>query len=182
MLNGDTSEFDIRIKDNFFSEKDFNFIKNVSKKINFGSVNIRYSNKNDHVFFTTDAPKKICDIVSKKVSDFFKINILNISLCQFSLVAKSNKVEVHNDKCENTNFQTILYIEGNEDIHCGTGFYVAKGRNKLTLNSHIGFKPNRIVSWSANVYHAPLSFSDEYKPRISLITQYKLKQRSKNAK
>lgn len=169
------SEFDIRIKDNFFSKKDFNYIKNFSKKINFGALDIAYTGNNNHVFFTKNAPQEICDIVFKKVSDFFKIKILNISLCQYSLVAKSSKVEVHNDLSENTNFQTILYIDGNEDIHCGTGFYTTKDKNTFTLNSHIGFKPNRIVSWGANVYHAPLSFTDSYKKRISLITQYKIK-------
>ncbi len=174
MLDEDATEFDIRIKDNFFSEKDFNLIKNVSKKINFGAVNIRYTNQNNHVFFTTGAPQEICDIVYKIVSNFFKIKILDMRLCQYSLVAKSSKIEVHNDKSEHTNFQTILYIDGDEDIHCGTGFYIEKGKDSFELNSHIGFRPNRIVSWSSNVYHAPLSFTDSYKKRISLITQYKI--------
>jgi len=174
----DTTEFDIRIKDNFFSKKTFNKIKSFAKKINFSSQEIGYNNKEGHVFFTSNAPKEIVDIISKKVSDFFKVNILDISLCQYSLVAKSDKTEVHNDKRENTNFQTIFYIDGNEDIHCGTGFYTYhKKSDKYVLNTHIGFKPNRIVSWGADVYHAPLSFSDSYKKRISLITQYKIEEK-----
>jgi len=178
MLNEDVSQFDIRIKDNFFSKEEFDKIKTVAKSINFGAINIKYFNQKNHVFFTTDAPQKICDIISKRVSDFFKINILNIPLCQYSLVAKSDKVEVHNDKNENTNFQTILYIEGNEHVHCGTGFYTyEKESDNYILDTHIGFKPNRIVSWSADVYHAPLSFTDSYKKRISLITQYKIEEK-----
>tara|TARA_R100000951_G_C2553308_1_gene153171 strand:+ start:96 stop:638 length:543 start_codon:yes stop_codon:yes gene_type:complete len=180
MLNEDTTEFDIRIKDNFFSKEDFNYIKNVSKKINFDALQIQYENnekKNYHVFFTANAPKEICNIVYKRVSNFFKIKILDMRLCQYSLVAKSNTVEVHNDKTENTNFQTILYIDGNENIHCGTGFYTEKGKDNFELNSHIGFKPNRIVSWGSNVYHAPLSFTDSYTKRISLITQYKIEEK-----
>jgi|TARA_R110002012_G_C11335592_1_gene577605 hypothetical protein len=175
MLDEDATEFDIRIKDNFFSKEDFNYIKDVSKKISFDSLQLQYSKKkNHHVFFTTNASKEICDIVYKRVSNFFKIKILDMRLCQYSLVAKSSKVEVHNDKSEHTNFQTILYIDGDEDIHCGTGFYIEKGKDSFELNSHIGFRPNRIVSWSSNVYHAPLSFTDSYKKRISLITQYKI--------
>ena len=174
MLNEDPTEFDIRIKDNFFSKKDFNYIKTVATNIKFSGLGIAYSDNKNHVFFTTNAPKEICDIVSKTVSDFFKIKILNIPLCQYSLVAKSDKVEAHNDSNDNTNFQTILYIDGNEDIHCGTAFYTAKGKDNYVLNSHIGFKPNRIVSWGSNVFHAPLSFTDSYKKRISLITQYKI--------
>jgi len=175
-MNKDNTEFDIRIKDNFLSKEEFNKVKYIGKNINFHANDIGYSGKNGHVFFTKDAPKEILDILYKRVSDFFKINILNINLCQYSMVAKSNKTEVHNDKSEETNFQTIFYIEGNEDIHCGTGFYIkGKKENDLILNTHIGFKPNRIVSWASNVFHAPLSFTDSYKNRISLITQYKIK-------
>tara|TARA_R110000796_G_scaffold194843_1_gene311210 strand:- start:48 stop:602 length:555 start_codon:yes stop_codon:yes gene_type:complete len=174
ILSEDSTEFDIRIKDNFFSKEDFNYIKNVAKNIKFGSLNLTYGENKNHVFFTTKAPKEICDIISKRVSDFFKIKILNIPLCQYSLVAKSDKVEAHNDSDDNTNFQTIIYIDGNEDIHCGTAFYTAKGKDNYVLNSHIGFRPNRIVSWGPNVYHAPLNFTDSFKKRISLITQYKI--------
>ena len=174
ILSEDPTEFDIRIKDNFFSKEDFNHIKNVAKNINFDSLNINYSGKKNHVFFTTNAPKEICDIVYKRVSDFFKIKILKLTLCQYSLVAKSDKVQVHRDLSDATNFQTIIYIEGDENIHSGTGFYIEKEKNKYELNTHIGFKPNRIVSWASNVYHAPLSFTDSYKKRISLIAQYKI--------
>ena len=178
MLNKEETEFDVRIKDNFFSKEDFNHIKNVARNINFGSLNINYSGTKNHVFFTTDAQKEICDIVYKRVSDFFKIKILKLTLCQYSLVAKSDKVQVHKDFSDTTNFQTIIYIDGNKDIHCGTGFYTRIGEDEYVLNSHIGFKPNRIVSWGSDVYHAPLSFTDSYKKRISLITQYKIEKKT----
>jgi hypothetical protein len=178
MLNEDTSEFDIRIKDNFFSKEDFDYIKNFAKSTSFSALNIGYGNQVNHVWHTADVSKKINDIIFKRVSDFFKVKILNINLSQLSLVSKSDKVEVHNDKSDMTNFQTILYIDGNESIHCGTGFYTYGGEgNKYILNTHIGFKPNRIVSWNADVYHAPLSFTDSYKKRISLITQYKIEEK-----
>jgi len=170
----DSTEFDIRIKDNFFSKEDFNHIKNFAKNINFSGLNAVYAGEEKHVWFTTNAPKEICDIVCKRVSDFFKIKILKLNLCQYSLVAKSDKTEVHKDYNDHCNFQTIVYIDGNEDIHCGTGFYTKIGEYEYRLNSHIGFKPNRIVSWGSDVYHAPLSFTDSYKKRISLITQYKI--------
>ena len=104
------------------------------------------------------------------------MKILSINLNQFSLVSKSEKVEVHIDASKITNFQTILYIDGNENVHSGTGFYVKKDKDNFELNTHIGFRPNRIVSWASNVYHAPLSFTDSFKPRTSLLTQYKINQ------
>ena len=39
MLSEDPSEFDIRIKDIFFSKKDFNYIKTVATNIKFGGQN-----------------------------------------------------------------------------------------------------------------------------------------------
>jgi hypothetical protein len=167
------TEFDIKIKDNFLNQKDFNIIKSIAKNTVFGSDDIAYTKKSGHVFFTSDAPKEVVDILYKNVSNFFKIKILNINLCKYTMVAKSDVAQVHNDVSEQTNFQSIFYIEGNQDMHCGTGFYI-KNKDKYDLNSHIGFRPNRIVTWDANVYHAPLSFVDSFTKRISLITQYKI--------
>jgi len=174
MLNENT-DFNIRIKDNFFSNENFNYIKNVSKNIKFGPINLTYNNGNskDHVFFTTDAPQKVRNILNKEISNFFKVKNLNINTCQYSLVAKSDKTQVH-DHPEKIDLSCIIYIDGDENIHCGTGFYVKKDDNTFELNTHVGFKPNRIVSWESNVWHAPLSFTDSYKKRISLITQYKI--------
>jgi len=170
----DDSEFDIRIKDNFLSKKDFEIISNIGNKINFNSNDLTYTGKTNHVWFTANAPQIVIDIIKKNVSKFFNFEILKLSVCQYSMVSKSQKVEAHNDSDDKNDFQTILYVKGNKHIHSGTGFYIQEG-NKHILNTHVGFKPNRIVSWTPNVYHAPLSFTDEYQPRISLITQYKLK-------
>ena len=176
LINKDKSEFDIRIKDNFLNQEDFNKIKSYSKNIHWQPMGVCYDPTTPtHVWFTDNAPKEITDIMEKEVSKFFKIKILNIKLNQFSLVSKSKKVEAHTDISEITNFQTILYIDGDETVHSGTGFYIKKSKNNFELNTHIGFRPNRIVSWTSNVWHAPLSFTDTFKPRTSLITQYKIR-------
>ena len=175
MLSENT-EFNITIKDNFFSKEDFDYIENISKITNFGPINLTYDSghSKNHVFFTAHAPQKVCNIVTQKISNFFKIKNLKINTCQYSLVAKSDKTEVH-DHPEDTDLSCIIYISGDENIHCGTGFYVKKNENNsFELNTHIGFKQNRMVSWQSNVWHAPLSFTDSYKKRISLITQFKI--------
>ena len=174
MLNDDT-EFDIRIKDNFLNQEDFNKIKSYVKNIRWQPMALSYSSTNPtHVWFTDNAPKEITNIMEKEVSKFFNVKILNTNLNQFSLVSKSKKVEAHIDISEITNFQTILYIDGDESVHSGTGFYIKKDKDNFELNTHIGFRPNRIVSWTSNVWHAPLSFTDTFKPRISLLTQFKI--------
>ena len=170
------SEFDIRIKDNFLNEEDFNEIKSYIKNIHWQPAALSYSPDNPtHVWFTDNAPKEITKLIEKEVSKFFNVKILNTNLNQFSLVSKSKKVEAHIDISEITNFQTILYIDGDDSVHSGTGFYIKKDENNFELNTHIGFRPNRIVSWASNVWHAPLSFTETFKPRVSLLTQYKIK-------
>jgi len=168
-------EFDIQIKDSFLNKKDFNEIKSYSKKILWKPIKLAYDEKNPkHVWFTEDCSEKISKILSKEVSRFFKIEILKIVTCQYSFVAKSNKTEVHHDGDGEHNFQVIFYIDGDENIHCGTGFYTKKDDNSFDLNTHIGFRPNRIVTWTSGIYHAPLSFTDDFKSRISIIAQYKI--------
>lgn len=170
MLN----EFNIQIKDNFLNNKDFDKIKSYVKNISWKPINLVYDEKNPkHVWFTENCPEEISKILSKKVSKFFNIEILKINTCQYTFVAKSKKTELHHDGNSGHDFQIILYIEGNENVHCGTGFYIKKDDGSFDLNTHIGFKPNRIVSWSSGIYHAPLSFDDDFKPRISIIAQYK---------
>ena len=133
MLDEDTTEFDIRIKDNFFSKEDFNYIKDVSKKISFDSLQLQYSKKkNHHVFFTTNASKEICDIVYKRVSNFFKIKILDMRLCQYSLVNISNSINSgelipmlypYCTVCRNRGY-LVIYIGEHAFIHCGTRVYI----------------------------------------------------------
>jgi len=172
------SLFDIRIKDNFLNENDFNKVKSYIKTIQWTPTKIVYDNKNPkHVWFTEAAPDEIKNIMLNEVSNFFNLKILQSDVCHYTFVLKSQKIEVHNDKAENTNFQTIFYIEGDENVHAGTGFYIKKDTDTYELNTHVGFKPNRIVSWDSNVYHAPLSFTEQFKPRISLITQYKVEKK-----
>ena len=176
MLNDDT-EFDIRIKDNFLNQEDFDKIKSYIKDKCWQPMGVTLSPPNSsvtHVWFTYKAPKEITDIMEKEVSKFFNIKILSTNLNYFSFVSRSKKVEVHTDISEITNFQTILYIDGDDSIHSGTGFYIKKDKDNFELNTHIGFKPNRIVSWTSNVPHAPLSFTETFKPRVSLLTQYRI--------
>jgi len=170
------TKFDIKIKDNFFSKEDFDKIYSTGENMSFVPDQLVYNDaQNSHVWFTKDAPEDIQKIIIKNVSKYFNKKIIKLPVCQYTFVFKSDKVEAHMDANPDNDFQTLIYVKGNPEIHCGTGFYVEKD-NEYVLNTHVGFMPNRLVSWTPNVYHAPLSFTDEFKPRISLTTQYKFKE------
>ena len=54
------TEFDIRIKDNFLNEEDYNKIKLYTKSIFWKPTSLSYSTNNPtHVWFTDDAPDEI---------------------------------------------------------------------------------------------------------------------------
>ena len=171
--------FDIKIKDKFLSKDDFDVVYNTAQSLRFKANSLGYDNgvkKDKHVWFTVDAPENVQNILIKSVSKYFDIEIKKLTVCQYTFVFKSKHTQVHNDTDKDNNFQTIIYVKGKDDIHSGTGFYIEKNGRHI-LNTHIGFMQNRLVSWTPNVYHAPLSFTDEFNPRISLITQYKLKEK-----
>jgi len=176
MLN-EKNEFDIQVKDNFLNKKDFEKVINYMKTIQWNAKDLHYEQDTpEHHWFNKDCPKEISDIILKEVIKFFKVKILKESLCQYTFVSKSEKNQIHNDAGDRLNFQIILYLEGDQNIHCGTGFYSKKQDNSFELNTHIGFKPNRVVSWVSNVYHAPLNFTDDFKSRKSIIAQYLVKE------
>ena len=170
------TDFDIKIKDKFLSKDDFNVIYNTAQSLSFNTNDLAYKESDNHVWFTAEAPEDTRNIVIRSVSEYFNVQIEKLKICQYTFVFRSKDTQVHNDTDKGNDFQTIIYIKGKDDVHSGTGFYVEKD-GKYILNTHIGFMPNRLVSWTPDVYHAPLSFTDEFNPRISLITQYKLKEK-----
>ena len=169
--------FDIKIRDDFLSKDDFNVVYNTAQSLSFNPNDLAYKEGDNHVWFTVEAPEDIKNIVIRSVSEYFNVEIDKLKMCQYTFVLRSKNTQVHNDTDKDNDFQTIIYVKGKDDIHSGTGFYVEKD-GRFILNTHIGFMPNRMVYWTPNVYHAPLSFTDEFNPRISLITQYKLKGKS----
>ena len=181
------TEFNIQIKDNFLNKKDYERVAHEAANINFNPRSLGLGDDPRHVWFTEPASQEVKDILKKNVSNYFKVEITNLRVCHYTFVFKSpTQAEVHSDFDEGNDFQVILYIQGNSSVHSGTGFYIevpaSKDKDKdFVLNNHVGFKENRIVSWTPNVYHAPLSFDDQFKPRISLIAQFTLKEKIYNA-
>ena len=173
-------DFDIRIKDNFFTPEEF---KDISKKIvyrQYHDDHLQYRGKDKHhVWFTSNCEDEVRELLTKKVEKLFGVKIIRMGICQYSFVSKAIKtIHVHKDLSPECNFQTIIYVRGNPNIHSGTGFYVETEREtvKQELNTHIGFFPNRIGAWTSNVFHAPLSFAEGFDTRYSILTQYLIKE------
>jgi|TARA_R100001460_G_C3450712_1_gene164641 hypothetical protein len=161
-------EFDIVIKDNFL---DKNIFEKIHKKIN---TFIYFHNKNhqkdkspkgyNHIWYSRDAEDEIRTIVKNKCEKVFNKKF-KVKICSYTMLASVEPL-VHTDYyyCD---YQAIIYIKGNTNLHKGTGFYLND-----KLNTHIGFNENRAVLWRSNNFHSPLNWaSDDKSKRYSIICQ-----------
>ena len=158
--------FNIVIKDNFLDKDIF---KKIHQKINTYdySANGNQIDGINHIWFSCKAEDEIKKIIKDKcekvLNKKFKVNF-----CSYTLLATVEPV-VHCDLTELCDYQIILYIKGNTNLHKGTGFYLSG-----ELNTHIGFNENRAIIWHANTYHSPLNWaSDDKSRRYSIVCQLK---------
>ena len=59
-------------------------------------------------------------------------------------------------------------MHGPESINNGTGFY-----KDNELNIHVGFKPNRAIFFSSDVWHTPLQWTGNGSFRYSICNFFK---------
>tara|TARA_R110002012_G_scaffold238372_1_gene412163 strand:- start:2450 stop:2962 length:513 start_codon:yes stop_codon:yes gene_type:complete len=158
--------FYITIKDNFLEKEKLLELQKNLPLINYsGKYNV-ITNIN-HIWFSAPASKEITNIIKAKCEKLlnkkFKINF-----CSYTLLSTVEPLP-HCDLNDETDYQVIVYIKGDVDLHKGTGFYV-----KGELNTHIGFNENRAVIWHSNSWHTPMNWAaDNKSKRYSVICQLK---------
>ena len=59
-------------------------------------------------------------------------------------------------------------MHGEESTNNGTGFYHEVSPGNLELSMHIGFKHNRAIFFSSDVYHSPLQWAGNGSFRYSI--------------
>ena len=164
--------FDIIVKDNFLEKNHLNKIhKDLSTLIWTGDDHNLYndddSKKTSHVWFTAPVSDFIQNIVHRKCETILNKK-LKLRFCSYTLLASVEPLP-HCDLSDECDFQIIIYIKGNTNLHKGTGFYLNN-----ELNTHIGFNENRAIIWHANTWHTPMNWSaDDKSKRYSIICQLK---------
>ena len=182
-LENPQKKFDLLYKDNFLSDEEFKKIQNNISNLNYSAGGVAFvrnkdreiNNQKKHVWFSSEAEDSVKEMFANKINNLFNVEVVDVPYCHFMLVTKKTFVEAHDDR-DFCDMQSLFYIQGNSNIHCGTGFYVKDGESHR-LNTHIGFEPNRFVVWDSKIIHAPLSFTDDFTTRIALATQYKFKKK-----
>jgi len=158
--------FYITVKDNFLEKEKLLELQKNLPLLNYSSKHNVIKNIN-HIWFSTPANKEITNIIKNKCEKLlnkkFKINF-----CSYTLLSTVEPLP-HCDLSDETDYQVIVYIKGDVDLHKGTGFYV-----NGELNTHIGFNENRAVIWHSNSWHTPMNWAaDNKSKRYSVICQLK---------
>ena len=148
------------IKDNFFEEALFKKIQadlDTSKFENMYGVakggnsrKIYYS-----VSLSQDHPAHVA------VKSFFKAElgiIVKKMESLFLLSTKHKEPTPHDDLPFKIN--CTIYLRGGSLVHNGTALYEKNNEGVDVINSHIGFKENRMVMFSAEKTHASLQFAE----------------------
>ena len=166
------NDFFIIIKDNFLDQKLLLELQQTLPTLNYEAQRNTIENIN-HIWFSADADNNVAEIVKDKCEKILNKK-LKIKFCSYTLLATVNPLP-HCDKSELCDYQVIIYIKGDTDLHKGTGFYLNNKKNKeYELNTHVGFNENRAVLWHSNTWHTPMNWAaDNKSKRYSIICQFK---------
>ena len=163
------------IKDNFLDET-------VFKKIQVDLDTVKFEN----IYATAKGgdSRKIYFAVSLSqdhpgpvaVRSFFKaeFGIIITAMESFYLLSpKHEKPTPHTDRAK---INCLIYLKGGSLMNNGTALYENDGKNWM-INSHIGFKENRAIIFSAKKTHASLQFGEGSTGRFAMsnwIYEYEL--------
>ena len=110
-----------------------------------------------------DVQNKIKDLIQQK----FNFNVSNFLTTNYTMVGASDVPRPHIDMSSKITHQCLIYMHGEESTNNGTGFYHEKNGNQ-ELSIHVGFKCNRAIFFTSDVFHSPLQWSGNGSFRYSI--------------
>jgi hypothetical protein len=153
----------IYVQDNFFDSK---FIQTLQKELltldfqyRFSTSESVYNRNYHHVELTEDA--LAVQEVTRQLKKHFNFSSIKHMESFYFLSFPNTPAIPHQDHAD---FNCLIYLLGNPLINNGTGFYIDQGGEQI-LNSHVGFKENRVIFFDAKIYHSPLQFAGNSTPR-----------------
>jgi hypothetical protein len=166
----------IYVRDNFIPEKKYNLIcEDVLKadytpppEKNRKAVEEGSGTPGGSYWFEKKIPLdcEVALICKKLIKDKFNYKVKRFHQCCYTIVVAEKQFAPHIDSF--TAYHCLIYLLGDEKINNGTGFYVKDDKGDLILHTHIGFKQNRAIMFSADNYHAPLLWAGNSSSRYSL--------------
>ena len=154
----------LKIKDNFFTKKEYDILVNNLNKI---ILSPKSNDEGNYSFgYEFKETKDNLWLFNKIKKNFFLNEKLKVHLARFDLRHNKTKIKPHLDDLPKYN--CIVYLKGESLTYNGTGFYT-----KGNLNTYVGFVENRALFFNGcDVYHTDLQALGPSSPRYSLTIFY----------
>lgn len=111
-----------------------------------------------------DVQNKIKQLIQQK----FNFNVSSFIESTYTMVGASDMPRPHTDIGIGATHQCLIYMHGEESTNNGTGFYHEKKLGEHELSIHVGFKCNRAIFFTSDVFHSPLQWSGNGSFRFSI--------------
>ena len=151
------------VKENFFPLEIYNFIVKEILSVEYSPPPKWSGEQYQGNYWNTHTLPKGCELQTKMkelVAEhfYFKDDFSYID-SWYTMVGASDQPRPHIDESWGATHQLLIYMHGEESRNNGTGFYHVTDDDLLELSYHIGFKKNRAVFYTSDVYHAPLQWA-----------------------
>ena len=170
----------IFVQDNFFDLDTLNKIQQEVTSIEFGireksDVNNELASSRYYFEHALSTESDVAKEVTKLIQKYFyrKVDTYNKEKPHQINYFLSNPKEAipHKDTPHpelDIDYNCLIYLKGEHLLNNGTGFYAMNKLKELELSIHVGFKCNRAIFFSSDVYHTPLQWAGNGSFRYSI--------------
>jgi len=157
----------IFVKENFFNDDLYTKIVNEMVRIEYAPPEAEIRKAFDGTFWHVHYLPDNCElqiVIKKLIHEHFNYEISKyVFPSLYTMVGATDKPRPHVDLNKGCTHQCLIYMHGPKSINNGTGFY-KDGK----LDMHVGFKPNRAIFFTSDVYHTPLQWNGNGSFRYSI--------------
>ena len=160
------------IEENFFPLDTYNEIVRQMLSVKYTPIDKnRIKDYGAGYWFTHTLPND-CDVqkqMVKLIQEKFNFIISEFIESSYTMVGASDRPRPHTDLEIGATHQCLIYMAGEEQINSGTGFYHEKKTGEeQELSIHVGFKCNRAIFFTSNVFHCPVQWAGNGSFRYSI--------------
>ena len=159
------------IQENFFPPELYNEIVQLMIKAEYNPPNEKEREAHKGAYWHEHTLPNDCDIqveIKKLIKEKFNFKVSKFDYSAYTMVGVSDRPRPHTDMSRERTHQCLIYMHGEESANNGTGFYHKASSEHLELSMHIGFKQNRAIFFSSDVWHSPLQWAGNGSFRYSI--------------
>jgi len=161
----------IFIQENFFPIELYNEIVQLMIQAEYNPPGKENIEMHQGSYWHTHVLPNDCDVqieIKKLIKQKFYFNVSKFIQSTYTMVGAADIPRPHTDEAIGATHQCLIYMHGEESTNNGTGFYHKVSSNHHELSIHVGFKCNRAIFFSSDIFHAPLQWAGNGSFRYSI--------------